>query len=215
MNPGCNDDVHDAMASAAVYNQAMWAVTSGTKFWLWDSEVGITAGAFVMCGDGIDGWMRTYAPDCTPKSPDGVHLNPGCDPTIQSDGPTSIDISFFGKTAIVWLITCGTKWWRFDVLANLGKGAFVESGQDFSTYLKARQPDCSAQTKDGLHLNPGCDPDVQAEGVSTISGLVLGQLPRLLITRGSKWWIRDRSSPAGAFVDGGKDLPAFLRSLGP
>jgi len=217
MNPGCDPNVQvngiSALASVSTsITSAKWLVIAGKKWWLYDSKAG-TSGAFSGGVKDIASSFRLLSPDCTVMK-GGVPLNPGCDPDVKAKGITSIDISISqGKTS--WWLMTGKKWWSFDQSANNGKGAFVDGGQDVSTSLRMLNPTSCAAVGNGLHQNPGCEADVQVNGLDTAGHTETNSGGYWLVTSGKKWWIFDASTGVGSFATWGNDVATYFRTLNP
>lgn len=210
LNPGCDLDVQvngiTAIGNMTSGGKTSWAATSGKKWWSYDLS---TSDAFVDGGKDFAAFMRLFPPTtCATTTADGLPLNAGCDPDVQSKGLGAIDIVTLANQS-TWLVTCGKKWWSFDMTT----GAFSSGGKDFSTYLKGFQPGCSATTSDGLPLNPGCDADVQVNGISALGSMTQGGKTSWAVFAGKKWWSFDLAT--STFVGGGKDVAAFFRTLPP
>lgn len=145
---------------------------------------------------------------CQAKTSDGIALNPGCDPDVQANGITAVDIVTLSG-ATTWRVIAGKKWWSYDVTS----AAFTDGGKEIATFLKTLLPDCSGKTTDGIALNPGCDPDVQVNGLSAMGSMTSGSNTVWFMTSGKKWWTFDLSK--SAFTSGSGDVAAFFRTFKP
>ncbi len=217
LNPGCDVSVQanglTAVDILTTNGQTSWTFLSGTKFWSFDASAASGAGAFTGSGADWSSSLRALAPaDCTTMM-GGVHLNPGCDVDIQANGVVSIG-SVTDPSNVTWLLTSGKKFWFYSTSAN----AFTSSGDSFATSLLPLTPNnCTALTPDGLALNPGCDLDVQTNGISASGTLTMGGNTVWLIISGRKFWLYDYSAAggAGAFTTGGQNIAPTLRQLAP
>ncbi len=217
LNPGCDVSVQANGLSAVDIltsnGQTSWTFLSGTKFWSFDASAASGAGAFTGSGADWSPSLRALAPaDCTTMM-GGVHLNPGCDVDIQANGVVSIG-SVTEPNNVTWLLTSGKKFWFYSTSAN----AFTSAGDNFATSLLPLTPNnCTALTPDGLALNPGCDLDVQTNGISASGTLTMGGNTVWLLISGKKFWLYDYSAAGGtgAFTTGGQNIAPTLRQLAP
>ena len=220
LNPGCDPDVIASGATAVggyqVNGKPVWQVTAGTKWWNLDPLADAGKGAFIVGGKDIAASYRAYGPACGVLTSDGIALNPGCDVGIQASGPKGVG-GYVVNGKPIWQVTSSKKWWVFDPLVNAGQGAFVAGGGDIATAYRGLQPGCGALTSDGIALNPGCDPSVQASGLTAIGGYEVNGKPVWQVTSGKKWWVFDPLANAGqgAFVAGGGDIATSYRSYQP
>lgn len=154
--------------------------------------------------------------NCTAKTPDGLFLNPGCDPDVLAGGFSVVANAPIGMTNR-WGVFRGAKWWIYDPSVLGGQGAFVSGGKSLSTLLMNSPPNCTATTRDGLKLNPGCDPDVKANGFTSMVTFEFFGAVNWLVCHGKKWWVFDTKPDAGppAFVEGGTNLATFLTTQPP
>lgn len=210
LNAGCDATVTGtgvrSIATLDNSDMTRQALTSKAKWWSLDRATPPTAGTFVEGGASFSAFAKLFPPGCAAKTIDGLPLNPGC--MGWSDGPHAMDIRVTGAT-YGWLLLFDNLWWRFSSAA----GTFTEGGKDFTGYLKQQQPTCGVKTADGIELNPGCDAQVQANGLDAMASGTFQGNEVWLVTSGRRYWIYDYA--AGAFVSGGQDIAAFFRTLSP
>ena len=207
-NPGCDPGVEangfDAIDSVTIDGKTAWLMISGWSYWSYDQTNNRFDG-----GGAIAALLREVAPDCTAKTADGIALNPGCDAQVQTGGIDAIGSATTAE-GTTWLITRGRKFWVYDGAHD----AFTAGGSDIATHLRSLPPDCAAKTADNIALNPGCDADVQARGITTVDATTdaEGKVSWLMLS-GRKYWTLDLSS--GEFTGGGRSIADFMVTLTP
>jgi hypothetical protein len=217
INPSCDLEVQaNGPSSIGEFvnpqtKAAAWLFTVKKKWWIFDPATG----GFTAGGLSLAEAFLGFTPACTEKTSDGIALNPGCDPDFVANGATASS-EFVNPQggASAWLFTSGPKWWVLDP----STASFVAGGKSLATILVSGfQPaSCATTTSDGLSLNPGCDTDLIANGPTMVGEFRgSGAQSAWLFTVGKKWWLYDPSPTVKAFVAGGKDLAAFLRTLKP
>lgn len=213
LNPGCDPDVQvNGITAFTVFDPAgtaSWLVMSGKKFWLYNPTMG-AGGEFTSGGKEVSLYLKALNPTNCTDTMGGLPLNPGCDPDVQANGITSVDMVTTGGNS-VWIFLSGKKVWTF--AAAGGVGAFTSASPDWSVALRNLGPTSCSITMEGVTLNPGCDPDVQANGLSSISSVTAGGNVSWMLTRGKKFWIFDQN--LAAFLTAGDDLAATLMLLNP
>jgi len=215
LNPGCDPDIQvNGVTAFSVFDPAgtaSWLVMSGKKFWIYNPTIGAT-GEFTGGGKDISTYLKALAPlNCTDMM-GGVTLNPGCDIDVQANGITAVDIVTL-EDATIWIFLSGKKYWGFDPAAAAGAGAFTTASADWSTALQALGPQSCSITMEGVTLNPGCDVDVQTNGVTTLSSVTGEGNVAWMLTSGKKFWTYDLN--LSAFLTAGDNLAGFLALLNP
>jgi hypothetical protein len=207
-NPGCdvgfkaNGPTAVSEFTSPQTKSAAWLFTAGKKWWAFDP----VAGKFTFGGAAIDAVFASWQPAC-PSA-----LNPACDPAVQVNGVSAAGEFRSAGGAPAWLFTAGKKWWAFDPAAA-PSGRFAFGGESIDTLLATFQPGCPSA------LNPGCDLDVKANGLTTVGEIRAGGGGQNLwfMTAGKKWWVFDPATGGGkgSFIGGGADFAAFCRTLLP
>ncbi len=215
LNPGCDPDVQvNGITGFTVFDPAgtaSWLVMSGKKFWLYNPTIGAD-GAFTSGGKEISPYLKALNPKNCTATMGGLPLNPGCDVSVQANGITAVDmVTIEGNT--LWIFLSGKKYWGFDPAAEGGAGAFTTASADWSVALRNLGPTSCDITMEGVTLNPGCDLDVQANGVTSISSVTAGGNVAWMLTSGKKFWRYDLT--LSAFLNAGDDLAASLLLLNP
>ena len=156
----------------------------------------------------------------TGKSPDGTWLNPGCDPSVQSSGFTTVANAYLAGSG-QWQFANGTKYWSLIAAPSLsGTATLTGAGADYSAWLRSYAPDCTVQ-KNSLRLNPGCygvtDPStvrMDSAGWSEATGGATGS--GAFFTVSTSYWSLDASSRVTTpiFTDAGP-LPTLLLAVPP
>jgi len=198
-----------ASDSITINGKATWILTSKKKWWGYDNSLQ----AFTTGGKDFAVFLRKLSPNCSVKTTDGTHLNPGCDPYVQANGISSLASS---STEITWIITAGKKWWLYDSKGAGGAGAFTAGGNDVALTFRLISPDCTVFT-DGIHQNPGCDPDVKAKGVTSFQIESTATKTTWWVLAGKKWWNYDSlaNNGKGAFNYASANIGAYLATAPP
>ncbi len=171
----------------------------------------------------VTDWMLDQTPlgdvllqnPCTAMTVDGIHLNPGCDPDVQVNGITAISVFDVAGTAS-WLVMSGKKFWIYNPTIGAG-GEFTGGGDNIATYLDDFNPmNCTAMMN-GVTLNPGCDVDVKANGITSLDIVTSNGSVRWIFLSGNKYWGFDPAAAggAGAFDAATDDWSTVLQGLSP
>jgi len=210
LNPGCDSDVqtYGITAMAGFFRVGVdYQVVSGKKWWNFD----LASNRFIDGGADIAAAYRTAQPtDCSIRSSDGtVTRNPGCDPDVQANGITAL-AGLMNRGGVDQRIINGKKWWDFNPSTN----TFVDGGNDIAAVFRRSSPGCTTMTADGrIPANPGCDRDVQANGITAIGEFVReGRAIQQVVYR-NKWWNYD--PPTNSFIGGSADIAQAYRGLQP
>jgi len=216
LNPGCDPQVVSqgltSLSNDPIGLTDRWLLVSGTRWWIFDPAGAGGAGKFTDGGKDFAARLRQEKPDCSAMTTDGIALNPGCDPSVQSKGFTSVAaVTMWGKT--FWVGLSGSRYWYYDPLV----GAFVNGGKDLGGQLLQNDPkDCSKTSSDGTSLNPGCDADVKLKGFTAMTNSPPSSTISWAGFSGKKWWVFDPTTGSnGAFVDAGADTSQVLRLFPP
>lgn len=220
MNPGCDLDVQsDGFTSMVTFDlggNTNWLVCHKKKWWVYDPTPEAGPPGFVQGGKNLASFLMSVPPDCSYKTREGTAMNPGCDPDVQAEGFSAMGMMYESGSPY-WFATAGKKWWLYSVNSDAGPDAFVAGGLDVAAFLLQAKPGCATKTKDGLSMNPGCDPDVKSKGLTDLDVVQISGKTDVLLTYNTKWWLFDLSADGGngAFVEGGKDVTAFFKGLKP
>jgi hypothetical protein len=218
-------------ASVPLNGDTLWADPSADA----DDTTGIGPDSGAQPGTMDDAQSDASAPSETPDAGDapednpceamsasGVHLNPGCDPELKLTGISALAM-FENNGQQTWLVTSGRSWWLYD-----GE-AFVNAGPDVASFFRTLEPrasnleQCAAtvrETTDGggnVWLNPGCDPAVMENGLSTLSTFVADGAASWIVTSGTKWWTYGAAAEleGNAFTGAGASAAGALRQWAP
>jgi hypothetical protein len=224
LNPGCNTVVMNngvtGLGSITDSGKTYWEVFFRKNYWRFDPAASGGTGAFV---DGGKDPIVRYAAfgTCTdPVDPvSGLFKNPGCDLAVKLAGITAVGEFIApspppGQPVPHTLVLSGKKFW----ILSFNPPVLVNAGDDVAVFFRTYAPTTcgTQQTTDGLDLNPGCDPDVQAGGVDAMDGLPPGGVTTFWqVTRGRKFWNFDpmANGGKGAWFEGGKDISVYYRSF--
>lgn len=233
LNPGCNavvkeqgvDAVGHTMFSDIGERGISLDLISGVRFWNLDPSDPVLSKGFIDARPKLSDEFIKYEPgvevmDSQPETVGEHYRNPGFDPGVIQGGIDAYAEFRRPDLSSLHIITKGRRFWHFDTGAGTtGKGAFVETVGDLATHYRSFSPQaCSTVIADGTPLNPGCDPDVQAEGVTALDGVARdGQMVYWQVISGKKYWNWDVAANGGegAFVSGGKDIAELYRRASP
>jgi len=222
LNPGCDPDFKANGPTAlgqfivVASGNPAWLFTTGTKWWVFDTTANGGQGAFTAGGADFAATLKTLQPACTAKA-GPAFLNPGCDPTFQANGPTTVGAikdASSGKTN--WFFSSGKKWWVFNSTAGGGAGAFTAAGVNIANNTLALPPPCRSLAPDGTPINPGCDVTYQANGPTAWGEFTnpgTGQQAWLFVSQ-TKFWLFDPTG-TGTFTGAGADIAQALSALQP
>jgi hypothetical protein len=205
-NPGLHSPIRasglDSLGMVTIADQRLVYLTKGTHWWSFDLD----ESAFVANGSSLSTALGAFTPPAGDPCP---ALNPGCNAQVRQRGLSAIEF-VPGESGNLWLLLQGPNYWIY----NDFEQSFVQQGNIADYFLRfapAGQNACStARFPDGTYRNPGCLSQIRSSGPAAIGEIEFLGKTGWLITWGTTYWHLDSSL---TFVEGGKDLAAFLRRV--